>query len=37
MPKWTKERYKITFIKGDEYMVNDGKRNVYLRLELLKV
>ena len=37
MPKWSKEIYKITFIKDGDYMVNDGKRKVYIRHELLKV
>lgn len=37
MPKWTKEVYQVTFIRNNDYMVNDGKRKVYLRHELLKV
>ena len=36
-PKWSNEVYKLTFIKYNDYMVNDGKRNVYQRFELLKV
>ena len=37
MPKWSTQVYQVTFIKDDDYMVNDGKRKVYLRHELLKV
>ena len=36
-PKWSTEVYTVTFIKDDDYMVNDNKRKVYLRHELLKV
>ena len=36
-PKWSKEIYKVIHIKDDDYMINDGKRKVYLRHELLKV
>ena len=36
-PKWSTQVYKITFIRGNDYMVNDGKRKVYVRHELLKV
>ena len=36
-PKWSKEVYKVTFIKDNDYMVNDGKRKVYQRFELLKI
>ena len=36
-PKWSKEVYKVTFIKGNDYLVNDGKRKTYIRHELLKV
>ena len=37
MPKWSTEKYKVIFIKDNNYMINDGKRKVYLRHELLKV
>ena len=36
-PKWCKEVYKVTFIKGNDYLVNDSKRKTYIRHELLKV
>ena len=36
-PKWSKEVYKVTFIKGNDYLVNDSKRTTYIRHELLKV
>ena len=42
-PTWPKEVCKVTFVKDNEYiyiyiyMVNDGKRKVYQRRELLKV
>ena len=37
MPKWSKQVYKIMHIRGGkEYMINDGKRKVYQRHELLK-
>lgn len=35
--KWSNETYKITFIKNSDYLINDGKRKVYNRFELLKV
>ena len=34
---WSKEVYNITFIKDKQYLVNDNKRRVYNRHELLKV
>ena len=37
MPKWSIEKHKITFIKNNDYMINDGKRKVYVRHELLKI
>ena len=37
MPKWSKEVYQITFIQNGDYLINDGKRKVYQRHELLKV
>ena len=37
MPKWSTQVYQVTFIKDDDYMVNDNKKKVYLRHELLKV
>ena len=36
-PKWSPQIYKVIHIKDDDYMINDGKRKVYLRHELLKV
>ena len=36
-PKWSKEVYKVTFIKCNDYLVNDSKRTTYIRHELLKV
>jgi len=36
-PKWSKEVYKVTFIKDNNYLVNDNKRKTYIRHELLKV
>ena len=37
--KWSKEVYKIIHISNDgkQYLVNDGKRRVYNRWELLKI
>ena len=36
-PKWSKGVYKVTFIKDNDYTVNDIKRKLYQRNELLKV
>ena len=36
-PTWSKEVYKVTFIKDNDYMVNDGKRKLCQRHELLNV
>ena len=37
-PKWSKQVYKVMFISGGkEYRVNDNKKRVYQRHELLKV
>ena len=35
--KWSPAVYKITYIKNNEYLINDGKRKVYQRFEILKV
>ena len=36
--KWSRETYKITYIKGDDYLINDiNRKRVFLRHELLKV
>ena len=35
--KWTVDKYSITFIKDNDYMINDGKRKLYQRRELLNV
>ena len=37
VPKWSKEVYQVTFIKNNDYLINDGKRKVHIRAELLKV
>lgn len=37
MPKWSTNVFKVTFIKGNEYMANNYRRKVYSRHELLKV
>ena len=37
MPKWTTEKYNVMAINGNSYMINDGKRRLYIRSELLKV
>ena len=34
---WSKDVYKITFIKDNQYLINDHKRRVYNRFELLKI
>ena len=34
---WSKEVYRVTFIKDNQYLVNDNKRKVYNRWELLKI
>ena len=36
-PKWSKQVYKVIHVAGKDYMVNDGKRKVYNRHEILKV
>ena len=36
-PKWPKEVNKVTFITGNDYMVNDIKRKLYQRHDILKV
>ena len=36
-PKWSKVIYKVLHIRDSDYMINDGKRKLYLRHELLKV
>ena len=36
-PKWSSETYNNTFIRGKDFLINDGKRKVYQRHELLKV
>jgi hypothetical protein len=36
--KWSKEVFKVTFIKGADYMINDTvKKRIYLRPELQKI
>ena len=37
MPKWSTDKFKITFIKDGDYLINNGKRKTYVRHELLKV
>ena len=34
---WSKEVYTITFVTYNQYLVNDHKRKVYNRWELLKI
>ena len=34
---WSKEIYTITFIKDKQYLINDHRRRVWNRWELLKV
>jgi len=36
-PKWSKDVFKIVAISGQNYMIDDGKRRLYIRSELLKV
>ena len=36
-PKWSIEVYKVLVIKDGDYIINDTKRKVYMRHELLKV
>ena len=34
---WSKDVFKITFIKDNQYLVNNNTRRVYNRWELLKI
>ena len=34
---WSKEVYTITFIKDKQYVINDHRRRVWNRFELLKI
>ena len=34
---WSKEVYTVTFVKDNQFMVNDNKRKVYNRWELLRI
>ena len=34
---WSKEVYQITYIKDNQYLINDHRRRVWNRHELLKV
>ena len=36
MAKWSKEIYKVQFIKDHEYLISNNKNKVYQRHELLK-
>ena len=36
-PKWSIDVYKVLFIKEGDYIINDTKRKVYMRHELLLV
>ena len=36
-PKWSKQVYKIIGKDGNDFLINDGKRKVHIRSELLKV
>ena len=35
--RWSKDVYKIIFIKDNQYLINDHRRRVYNRWELLKI
>lgn len=35
--KWTSDKYKVIAIEDNDYLINDGKRRLYSRWELLKV
>ena len=37
MPRWSTETYKVTYKQGGDFLVNDDKRRVYHRHELLRV
>ena len=37
MPKWSVDTFKVLHIKDHDYLVNNNKRTIYLRHELLKV
>ena len=37
MPKWSTDTFKLLHIKDHDYLVNNNRRKVYLRHELLKV
>ena len=37
MPKWSTDTFKILHIKDNAYLVNNNKRKIHLRHELLKV
>ena len=37
MPRWSTETYKVTYKQGGDFLVNDDKRRVYHRHELLKL
>ena len=36
-PKWSPQTFKVLVVDGKQYMVNNNKRKVYNRHELLKV
>ena len=36
MPRWSTETYKVTYEQGGDFLVDDDKRRVYHRHELLK-
>ena len=36
-PKWSPVLFRVQYIKGHDYLINDGKRKVYIRHELLKI
>lgn len=35
--RWSKDVYKVIYIKDNEFLLDDGKRRVYRRHELLKI
>ena len=37
MPRWSTEAFRVSFEKNGDFLVDDGKRRVYHRHELLKI
>ena len=36
-PKWNQSVFEVIFIENDNYVINDGKRKLYRRHEILKI